>query len=68
MAALKSLNLGNMNLNDDVWNYTGTANDILILATGKWDANEGTVTVYDGTSVQTRTISLPVQVTDNCDE
>ena len=67
-ATMKSLNLGNMNLNDDVWNYNGTANDILILATGKWDANEGTVTVYDGTSVQTRTITLPVQVTDNCEE
>ena len=67
-AVLKRLDLGAMSLNDDVWNYDGTAQDILIMVTGQWDANEGTVTVYDGETVQYRTITMPAQVTDNCDE
>lgn len=68
MTALKNLDLGNMNLNEDISDYDGTARDILILATGKWEANEGTVTIKAGGEVYYNTIRLPVQVTDNCEE
>lgn len=68
LAAMKSFDLGNMNLNDDVWDYEATARDILIMVTGQWDADEGTVTIKAGGETYYNTIRLPVQVTDNCEE
>ena len=68
MTAMKNLNLGNMNLNEDISDYDSTARDILIMVTGQWDANEGTVTIKAGGETYYNPIRLPVQVTDNCEE
>lgn len=69
MTAMKRLDLGGMSandpLNEDLSDYDATARDVIILVSGEWDADGGTVSIKAGTETYYSTITLPTIVTED---